>query len=67
LEVVHGGDGIFPLVCMDLGQSVMDFWGARVITERAFVSGDGAGKVACGLAFFCDFELVKGVVEAGEA
>ncbi len=65
--MVHGGDGIFPLIGMDLGQSVMDFWGPRVITEGALISGDGSGKVACGLAFFCDLELVRGVAEAGDA
>ena len=55
LEMVHGGNGIFPLVGMDLRESVMNFRCAWMIAEGAFVCGDGSVEVTGRFAFLCDF------------
>lgn len=67
LKVVHGGNGIFALVRMNLAEAIMDFRGSWVIAEGALIGRYGTGKIARSLAFFCNFELVIGVVEPRKA
>lgn len=64
--MVHGREVILPLVCVDLGEAVVDFRRSGVVAECSFVRGDSAGEIARGFALFRDGELMVRVAEAGE-